>query len=131
ARLLALGREAPGAHRMAAAGSAAFAAAVRVIDRVHGDAAVAGLPALPDVAAGLADRGVHVIGIRHRADGRKAAAVHEALLARVQAQDAIALVAADDLRVGAGRTRDLSALADLQLDVVHDRADRHVLERHG
>src|SRR3546814_16688957 len=36
ARLRALGRLAPGGDRMAAARGAAFAAAVRVVDRVHG-----------------------------------------------------------------------------------------------
>ena len=42
----------------------------------------------------------------------------------------VALVAADDLRIGAGRARDLAALAELHLDIVHDGADRHVAERH-
>src|SRR3954462_14131322 len=81
AGLLALGREAPWGDRMAAA---LGAAAVRVIDRVHGDAAVVRHAALPALAAGLADRGVHVVGIRHRADGGKAAAVDEALLGRIE-----------------------------------------------
>jgi hypothetical protein len=48
-----------------------------------------------------------------------------ALFARIQAQDRHALVAADELGVGAGRTGDLTALAGLQLDIVDDRADRH------
>ena len=38
----------------------------------------------------------------------------------------IALVAADELRISAGRARDRAALADLHLDIVHDRADRNV-----
>src|SRR5947199_10757573 len=67
-RLLALGRLAPRGHRMTAAGGAAFAAAVRMIHRVHGDAAVMRLAAEPAVAAGLADRDVHVIGIGNRDD---------------------------------------------------------------
>src|SRR3954471_16814572 len=60
-RLLALGRLAPRGHRMAAAGGAAFAAAVRMIHRVHGDAAIVRLAAEPSVAAGLAYRDIHVI----------------------------------------------------------------------
>src|SRR6185503_5847276 len=107
AGLLALGREAPWRHRMA---TALGAAAVRVIDRVHGDAAVVRHAALPALTPGLADRRGHVIGIRHRTDGREAAAVHQALLARVETQDNVFLVAADDLHVGAGRARDLTAL---------------------
>src|SRR6185312_13642596 len=98
--------------------------------RIHGYAAVVRAPAHPAGAAGLADRDVHVIGVRHRANGAAATTVHQALLARVQADDHIVLVAADDLGIGAGRTRELAALADLQFDVVDDGADRHVAERH-
>src|SRR4029077_590193 len=100
-----------------AARGAAFTAAKRVIDRVHGYAAVVRAPAQPAGAAGLADRNVHVIGVRHRADGATATAVHQPLLARVQADDDVVLVAADDLGVGAGGARQLTALADLQLDI--------------
>ena len=120
-----------GRDRMTAARGAAFAAAMRMVDRVHGDAAIVRALAEPAVAAGLADRGVHVVGIGHRAERGEALAVHQALLARIQADDHVALVAADDLRIGAGRTRDRAALADLHLDVVDDGADRHVGERHG
>src|SRR6516162_1578226 len=87
AGLLALGRLAPRGDRMAAARGAALTAAVRMVDRVHGDAAVVRAAAHPALAAGLADRDVHVIGIRHRADGGAATAVHQALLARIQTQD--------------------------------------------
>src|SRR3954470_19893053 len=113
AGLLALGGEPPRRDRMAAA---LGAAAVRVIDRVHGDAAVVRHAALPALAAGLADGGVHVVGVRHRADSAQAAAMDQALLGRVQPQDDVLAVAADDLRVGAGRTCNLAALADLELD---------------
>src|ERR1700754_3952825 len=75
-RLLALGRLAPRGHRMTAAGGAAFAPAVRMVDRVHGDATVMRLAAEPAVAAGLADRDVHVIGIGHSTNGPGAAAVN-------------------------------------------------------
>src|SRR3546814_10263807 len=53
ARLRALGRLAPGGDRMAAARGAAFAAAVRVVDRVHGNAAHRRTLAEPAVATGL------------------------------------------------------------------------------
>src|SRR6185312_11304000 len=105
--------EAPRRDRMAAA---LGAPAVRVIDRVHGDAAVVRHAALPALAAGLADGDVHLIGIRHRTDSGEAAAVHQALLGRIEPEDDVLAVAADDLRVGAGRARDLAALADLDLD---------------
>src|SRR5438045_2003503 len=101
-----------------------------MVDRVHDDAAVVRAPAQPAGAAGLADRDVHVIGVRHRADGAAATAVHQALFARVQAHNDVVLIAADELGISASRTCDLAALADLHLDVVDDGADRHVAERH-
>src|SRR5665647_322754 len=128
AGLLALGREAPWRDPVAAA---LGASAVRMIDRVHGDAAVVRHAALPTLTAGLADRRVHVVGVRHRADRRHAAAMHQALLGRRQAQNDVILVAADDLNVRAGRTRELPALADLEFDVVDDGADRNAGDRHG
>src|SRR5271154_355105 len=129
--LLALGGLAPRGDRMAAARAAAFAAAERVIDRVHGDAAIVRHAPEPALAPGLADRDVHVIGIGHRADGRHAAAMDQALLAGIEAYDHVFLVAADDLGIGPGRARDLAALADLHLHIVDDGADRHVARRHG
>src|SRR5665213_3585539 len=84
AGLLALGREAPRRDPVAAA---LGASAVRMIDRVHGDAAVVRHAALPALPAGLADRGIHIVGVRHRADGGHATAVHQALLGRRQPQD--------------------------------------------
>src|SRR6202022_293858 len=80
--LLALGGLAPRGHRMPAARGAAFAAAVRMVNRVHGDAAVVRLAAEPAVTTGLADRDIHVVRIGHRADGAGAAAGNQALPAR-------------------------------------------------
>ena len=71
-----------------------------------------------------------MVRIRDRADGGEALAVDQTLLARVQAEDHVTLVAADDLGVGARRTRDRAALADFHLDIVDDRADRDVGDRH-
>ena len=55
----------------------------------------------------------------------------QALLAGIEPQDHVFLVAADDLGIGAGRARELAALADLHLHVMDDGADRHVADRHG
>src|SRR5579871_6181436 len=52
------------------------------------------------------------------------------LLARIEPQRDIALIAADDLRISSGGPRDRAALADLHLDIVDDRADRDAGERH-
>src|SRR5499426_2329026 len=131
AGLLALGRESPRRHRMPPAGGAALAAAVRMIDRVHRYAAVVRHAPHPALAPGLADRDVHVVRVGHRADRRHAAAVDQALLGRIEPQNHVFAVAADDLGIGSGRARDLAALADLDLDIVHDGADRNVADRHG
>src|SRR5262249_23709921 len=88
-------------------------------------------PAHPAGAAGLADRDIHVVRIGHRADGGEAAAVHHALLGGIEPDDHVLAVAADDLRIGAGGTGDLAALADPDRDIVHDGADRNVGDRHG
>ena len=57
--------------------------------------------------------------------------MHQALFARIEAQDRPAGIAAHILGVSPGGTRHLPALFGLELDVVDDRADRHLLERHG
>src|SRR4051812_27274937 len=100
---LALGRNTPRRHRMATARGAALTTTVRVVDRVHGDTAVVRALAEPAIAAGLADRRVHVIGVRHRAHAGEALAMDQALFAGVQAHGDVALVTAHDLSVGAGR----------------------------
>src|SRR5690606_32821253 len=82
AGLLALGRLAPRGNRVTAAGGAALAAAMRVVDRVHGDAAHGRADAQVTHAAGLAEVLVGMVGIRHRADGRHAFLAHQAQLAR-------------------------------------------------
>src|SRR3984885_8857637 len=93
--LLALGRLAPRGHRVAAARGTAFAAAVRMVDRVHDDAAVMRAPAQPARTAGLADRDIHVVRVGHRTDGAAATAVHQALLAGIQTDDDVVMVATD------------------------------------
>src|SRR4029078_13645023 len=87
--------------------------------------------AVPARAAGLAGDGIHVIGVRYRADRRHAFGVDLARLARVQAKHRKTGVAADELHEETCRTRDLAALAGLHFDVVYDRSDRHRRERHG
>src|SRR5688500_6783839 len=91
----ALGALAPGGGRMTAARGAAVAAGMGLVDRVHRDAADMRFAAEPARPAGLADVDVAVVRVRHRADRREAALVDQALFARVQPQDGVALVAAD------------------------------------
>src|SRR3954447_26819933 len=72
ASLVALGRHAPGGDRVPAARGAALAAAVRVVDRVHHDAAVVRAPAHPARTAGLADLLVLPVRVADRAHRRHA-----------------------------------------------------------
>src|SRR5678816_166375 len=72
ARLVSLCRRAPWSHRVPPAGRLAFAAAVRMIDRVHRDTAVDRLSPHPPLAAGLANGDVLVLQVSHLADGRAA-----------------------------------------------------------
>src|SRR5262249_28747912 len=118
ARLVTLGRHAPRRARVTATRAATLATAHRVVDGVHGDAAVG--RALPHQrqAAGLAPRVVAVVGVADGADGGAAAQVHEPHLARRQADGAPVAFLGHELRRGAGRARQLAAGADLQLDVV-------------
>src|SRR5262245_4638499 len=66
----------PGGDRMAAARGATLAAAVRVIDRVHRDAAVVRLAAQMPGTPRLAERYVLVIEVAHLADRGLALYLH-------------------------------------------------------
>src|SRR4029079_6484427 len=79
--------------------------------------------------AGLADRLEVVLLVADLADGRAAVDVHFADLARAQPELRIRAFAREELRGGAGRARELRALAGQHLDTVHQRADRNVPER--
>ena len=107
----------------------ALAAAVRVIHRVHRDAAIVRHLAHPALASGLAERYVFVLDVAHLADGRHALHRHAADFARGQLQQRDAAFVRNQLRLRAGRARHLRALAGLQLDVVNHRAGRDVLQR--
>src|SRR5262249_33930460 len=100
-----------------------------MIDRVHGLAARLRADAAPPVAPRLADLAVLMIRVGDGADRRPAIRAYDAHLAGGEPELGHALVAADDLGVGAGRARDLAAGPHLHLDVVDDGADGNVRER--
>ena len=74
---------------MTAAGGLAFAAAVRVIDRVHRYATITGTNALPAIASSLADRHILMIGIAYLTHCRHARYQYPARLARGQLQERV------------------------------------------
>src|SRR6185437_3685388 len=81
ARLVAACRLAPRGHRMPSARGFALTAAVRMVDRVHGYAAIHRLLAQPDISSGLADGHVFVVHIADLPDRRHAIDQHFARLA--------------------------------------------------
>src|SRR3546814_6984721 len=115
---------------MSATRGAAFPTAVGVIDRVLRSASRERTLAEPAVASGRAHVGVLVVGVRHRTHRTHALAANVALFARTETHDDETAVTTDDLRISAGRTGDLATLARLHLDIVDDRADRHLRQFH-
>src|SRR4051794_31633568 len=121
--------DAPRGDRVTARRGGALAAAVRVVDRVHGRAARLRADAHVPLATGLADLDVLVVGVADRAHGGSALGADHAHLARGQAQRGHALVLRHELDRGAGGAAELAAAPGLELDVVDHGADRHVRQR--
>src|SRR6516165_10533197 len=70
AGLVTTGRLAPGRHRVTSARSLAFTTAMRVIDRIHGHAAVVRHASQPTRPSGFAERHVLMFRVAHLADRR-------------------------------------------------------------
>ena len=85
---------------MAPSRGPALAAAMWMIDRVHGDTAHAGAFAQPAFATRLGQFDVLLVGVGYRANGGHAITLYVAHLARTQAEQRIPGFAADQLRVG-------------------------------
>src|ERR1017187_9840167 len=129
ARLESASGLAPWCHRVPAARSLSLAAAVRVIHRVHRDAAIVRRLSLPSRPSRLAERHVFVVYVAHLADRCHALHQYPPDLARWQLQQRQTPFARYQLGLRTGRARHLPALARLQLDIVHHRACRDVLQR--
>jgi len=91
----------------------AFAAAVRVVDRIHRDAADRGPDAAMALRARVADLAQVVLVVAYLANGGAAIDVHLAHLAGAEPHGDVLAFARDDLHAGAGATRELGALARL------------------
>src|SRR3954454_15682628 len=129
ASALAERRHAPRRDRMPAALRLALAATVGVVDGVHRGAAHRRPLALPAAAPGLAPVDVLVVDVADLADRRAAREEDAAHLAGRKTEDRMRAVLRHELDARARRARHLGAAARLQLDVVHERAGRDVLER--
>src|SRR5829696_3124011 len=107
----------------------ALAAAVRMVPRVHDDAADLGPLAHVPRAAGLAEVLVLVIEIADLSDRGHAADADPAHLTRGQAHLGVLALLGQQLRGRPGGAHDLAALARNELDVVDRRAERDVRDR--
>ena len=112
-------------------GRLALATAVRMVARVHDDAADLRPLAHVASATGLAEVLVLVVEVADLADRGHAAERHPAHLARRQADLRVVALLGQQLGRRAGGADDLAALAGDELDVVDRRAERDVRERQG
>src|SRR5690606_37528907 len=123
-------RLAPRSNRVTTTRSTTFTATMRVIDRVHCNAANVRTLATPYRTTGLTVVDVAVVRVGHCADRSETGTWNQTLFTGVEAQNSHALIATDQLSIGASRTSNLTALARLQFDVVNNRTNRHRSERH-
>src|SRR4051812_38980597 len=114
---------------MAAFAGLALAATVRVVDRVHHDAAHRRADAHVALDAGLAELAQAVLFVGDFADGGAAFHVHAANFAGAQADLGVDAFTRQQRRGGSGRPHDLRTLAGLQFDAVEGRAHRDVADR--
>src|SRR6185503_18858602 len=120
---------APRGTRVPTTGGLAFAATQRVIDRVHRDAADRRALALPSGTPRLAELDELVLGVAHGAHGGLAGGGHEPGLSGGKPEGGHRALLGHELHARARRACHLGAGARLQLDRVHDRADRDVAQR--
>src|SRR5262249_21757409 len=126
-----LGQVAPRVDRMAAFAGLAFAATVRVVDRVHHHAADGRADAHVALDTGLAQLAQAVLLVGDFADGGTALDVDLADLTGAHADLGVGAFAGQQRGRRAGRTSDLRALAGLQLDAVDRGTHRDVADRQG
>src|SRR5438046_10593549 len=103
---------------MASAVGAAFAAAQRMVDRVHRLGARVGAVAHVALAAGLADADVDVVEVSQLTDGRAALALDAAHFTGREDDDRVLAFLSAQASGAARRAAQLAALAGGQRDVV-------------
>src|SRR2546430_8310926 len=107
-----------------------FAAAERVVDRVHRDPPHAGHAPEPAALARLAHRQELVLGVRALAHGGEALTAHHPHFGGAQPQRDVVPFLRHDLHAGSGRAGHLAAAPDLEPDVVYRGAQRDLEQRH-
>src|SRR5690606_4777892 len=120
---------APRADRFACFAGTAFAATVRVIDRVHGHATNRRTHTAPTHCTGLADLAQAVFFVTDFTDGGTALDVDATDFARTQTHLSVSAFASQQHRRRASRTRHLGALAGDHFDAVDRGTHRDVADR--
>src|SRR5690606_23279132 len=129
ARLVSLGRRAPRAYRVSSTGGLAFAAAVRMVDRVHRHTAYCRSYSSPALRTGLAELSQVVFAVSDFAHRRAAFDVDTSCFAGAQSHRGIRAFTRRDLRAGTRGANELAALARLQLYAMHRGAYRNAPDR--
>lgn len=108
-----------------------FSTTVRVIHRIHGNSTHLRPPPAPAVLPGLSKLLGAMARVRDGSDGCAAPRIDELLVTGRKADQAAAGARDfEDLRVSAGGSNELGALAGADLEVVDDGSDSHEGERH-
>src|SRR4029077_4304841 len=129
AGLVTLRQLAPRADWIALGAGLAFAATMRVVDRVHCDPAHRGANAAPALRAGLADRAKIILFVANLTDGGPAIDVHFANFSRSQPQLRVGPFTRQQLNGCSGSARDLRAFAREHLDAMDRGPDRDIAQR--
>lgn len=119
----------PRADRFACFTGTAFAATVRVVDRVHGHATNRRADTAPTHCTGLADLAQAVFFVTDFTDGGTAFDVHTADFTRAQTHLSVGAFAGQQDGGSAGRTDHLGTLAGQHFDAVNRRTHRDVADR--
>src|SRR6185295_12584044 len=122
-------RLSPRRYRVPAAGCFTLAAAVRMINRIHRDAAHLWPAPLPSRASGLAQRNIAVLDVTDLSDRRVAIYVDPPDLAARQSKLRPIAFFRHELSRSARRANHLRAFARPQFDVVNRRAQRNRFKR--
>ena len=130
AGLVAKSRFAPRSNRAGTANRRfAFTAAVRVVVRVHNRTANGRAPTHVALTARFTDLHVLMVNVADLADGGHAVDTDVAQLAGGQAQEGQTVLLRHQLSHVAGGTRQLGALAGIELNVVDEGTDRDIGQR--
>src|SRR5687767_5267615 len=128
-RLVTACRLAPRRYRIAAARGLTFAAAMRVIDRIHRDASNLRPLAHPATATRFTERNILVLGVAALSYGRHTDDGNAPDFARRHTHLRVVAFLRDDLGKAACRTDHLTALSGTKLDVMNFRTERNVFDR--